>query len=60
MSVGSSAPGLQQLDRGARHRHLEDQVAGADSTLGWCDYQAEFEFVLDLILDGLDRLRGKA
>ena len=29
-----------------------------DSTLGWCDDQAEFEFALDLILDGLERLRG--
>ena len=28
-----------------------------DSTLGWCDDQFEFEFGLDLILDGLDRLR---
>jgi AcrR family transcriptional regulator len=28
-----------------------------DSTLGWCDDQTEFEFGLDLILDGLDRLR---
>jgi len=27
-----------------------------DSTLGWCDDQAEFEFSLDLLLDGLDRL----
>ena len=26
-----------------------------DSTLGWCDDQAEFEFGLDLLLDGLDR-----
>lgn len=26
-----------------------------DSTLGWCDYQAEFEFSLDLLLDGLER-----
>jgi AcrR family transcriptional regulator len=26
-----------------------------DSTLGWCDDQVEFEFGLDLILDGLDR-----
>lgn len=31
-----------------------------DSTLGWCDDQFEFEFGLDLILDGLERLRGKA
>lgn len=27
-----------------------------DSTLGWCDDQTEFEFGLDLILDGLDRI----
>jgi AcrR family transcriptional regulator len=31
-----------------------------DSTLGWCDDQAEFEFGLDLILDGLDRIRPDA
>jgi AcrR family transcriptional regulator len=31
-----------------------------DSTLGWCDDQTEFEFGLDLILDGLDRLRRAA
>jgi AcrR family transcriptional regulator len=30
-----------------------------DSTLGWCDDQTEFEFGLDLILDGLDRLRDR-
>ncbi|HVR77041.1 MAG TPA: TetR/AcrR family transcriptional regulator C-terminal domain-containing protein [Acidimicrobiia bacterium] len=29
-----------------------------DQTLGWCDDQTEFEFALDLMLDGLDRLRG--
>jgi AcrR family transcriptional regulator len=29
-----------------------------ESTLGWCDDQEEFEFGLDVILDGLDRLRG--
>lgn len=31
-----------------------------DSTLGWCDDQAEFEFGLDLVLDGLDRMRASA
>jgi AcrR family transcriptional regulator len=31
-----------------------------DSTLGWCDDQVEFEFGLDLILDGLERLRDTA
>jgi AcrR family transcriptional regulator len=30
------------------------------STLGWCDDQTEFEFGLDLILNGLDSLRQKA
>lgn len=27
------------------------------STLGWCDDQTEFEFGLDILLDGLDRMR---
>lgn len=31
-----------------------------DSTIGWCDDQVEFEFGLDLILDGLERLRRAA
>lgn len=30
-----------------------------DSTLGWCDDQEEFEFGLDIVLDGLDRLRDQ-
>jgi hypothetical protein len=30
----------------------------ADPTLGWCDSQTEFEFTLDLLLDGLERLRS--
>jgi AcrR family transcriptional regulator len=30
----------------------------ADTTLGWCDDQFEFEFGLDLILDGLERRRA--
>jgi AcrR family transcriptional regulator len=30
------------------------------STLGWCDDQAEFEFGLDIVLDGLDRMRPAA
>ena len=29
-----------------------------DSTLGFCDDQVEFEFALDLILDGLERVRA--
>ena len=36
---------------------LEDVVHDdPESTLGWCDDQFEFEFGLDLILDGLERL----
>jgi AcrR family transcriptional regulator len=31
-----------------------------DSTLGWCDDQTEFEFGLDIVLDGLDKMRGRA
>lgn len=31
-----------------------------DSTLGWCDDQFEFEFGLDLILDGIERLHRGA
>ena len=34
--------------------------AATDPTLGWCDGQVEFEFTLDLLLDGLDRLRDKS
>lgn len=29
-----------------------------DSTLGWCDDQTEFEFGLDLVLEGLERRRA--
>ncbi|HWH01438.1 MAG TPA: TetR/AcrR family transcriptional regulator [Pilimelia sp.] len=43
--------------------HLTAMVMAAshdadDPTLGWCDSQVEFEFTLDLLLDGLARLRG--
>ncbi|MFN8077277.1 MAG: TetR/AcrR family transcriptional regulator C-terminal domain-containing protein [Kineosporiaceae bacterium] len=42
--------------------HLTAMVAAelhdqADPELGWCDSQVEFEFTLDLILDGLERRR---
>lgn len=41
--------------------HMVEMLAavshdGGDPTLGWCDDQTEFEFGLDIILDGLDRL----
>jgi hypothetical protein len=28
--------------------------------LGWCDDQVEFEFALDLLLDGLEALRTRS
>ncbi|HEY3409459.1 MAG TPA: TetR/AcrR family transcriptional regulator C-terminal domain-containing protein [Propionicimonas sp.] len=34
--------------------------AATDPTLGWCDSQTEFEFTLDLLLEGLDRARRAA
>jgi hypothetical protein len=30
-----------------------------ESTIGWCDDQTEFEFGLDLLLDGLERMRSR-
>lgn len=37
---------------------LEVSHGDPSTTLGWCDDQEEFEFGLDLILDGLERLRS--
>ncbi len=34
---------------------IESGTHDPDSTLGWCDDQVEFEFGLDLLLDGLER-----
>lgn len=31
-----------------------------DPALGWCDSQTEFEFTLDLLFDGLERLHGRS
>jgi AcrR family transcriptional regulator len=46
----------------AHYPHLAGMMAAVvhdtpDTSLGWCDDQFEFEFSLDLILDGLERLR---
>ena len=32
----------------------------ADPALGWCDSQVEFEFTIDLLLDGIERARDRA
>ena len=47
--MASHYPNLLALMRVVNH--------DADSTIGGCDDQFEFEFGLDLLLDGLDRLR---
>lgn len=44
--------------------HLAAMVAAelhdaTDPVLGWCDSQTEFEFTLDLLFDGLERLHGQ-
>lgn len=44
--------------------HLSAMVAAelhdvTDPALGWCDSQAEFEFTIDLLFDGLERRHGK-
>jgi AcrR family transcriptional regulator len=48
----------------SQYPYITEIVAGAthdgESTLGWCDDQFEFEFGLDLILDGLERLHATA
>jgi AcrR family transcriptional regulator len=36
---------------------LENVSHDPDTTLGWCDDQFEFEFAVDLLLDGLEQLR---
>jgi AcrR family transcriptional regulator len=50
---------LEQM--AADYPHITEMVAGIahdeDTTLGWCDDQVEFEFALDLLLDGLETLR---
>ena len=41
-------------------RRLADELGAEAMSLGWCDDQAEFEFGLDLLLDGLERIRERA
>lgn len=53
---------LELIEQFARRFPVIARVAtelahDADSTVGWCDDQAEFEFGLDLILDGLEARR---
>lgn len=49
--MATDLPLFVQFMQAVAHEDPEGQ------TLGWCDDQTEFEFALDLMLDGLDRLR---
>ena len=46
---------MNTVGQGAAAEVVHD---GPDSTLGWCDDQTEFEFGLDVVLDGLERRRA--
>jgi AcrR family transcriptional regulator len=50
---------LRQM--GGEYPHITEMISvishDDETTLGWCDDQVEFEFALDLILDGLEGLR---
>jgi AcrR family transcriptional regulator len=52
-------PGVMMEQMADEYPYLTEIVAHAshngENTLGWCDDQEEFEFGLDLILDGLER-----
>ncbi len=64
---GSTAADTAEADLAAMAAavpHLTAMVTAemhdaADPTLGWCDSQVEFEFTLDLLLDGLGRAVGR-
>jgi len=50
-ALAETTPHLTAMVAAELHDHAEDP-------LGWCDSRAEFEFTLDLLLDGLARARG--
>lgn len=64
-SVDTDAAGEELAAMAAQLPHLTAMVEAelhdaGDPTLGWCDSQVEFEFTLDLLLDGLQRARSAA
>ena len=66
LSDDGPAPAPRELEQlAALAPHLAAMLAEVvhddpESTLGWCDDQTEFEFGLDLLLDGLERRRASA
>jgi AcrR family transcriptional regulator len=63
IEVGEAEASAMLEELAADLPHLTSMLAevahedGRDVTLGWCDDQTEFEFGLDLLLDGLDARR---
>src|SRR5918992_6214863 len=61
--VDADAAAMMFRQMAGRYPHLAELLRivthDPDSTLGGCDDQFEFEFGLDLLLDGLERLRER-
>jgi AcrR family transcriptional regulator len=65
-AAGAFEPDVAEADLAAMAATVPNLTAmvaaevheAGDPQLGWCDSQTEFEFTLDLLLDGLERLRG--
>jgi AcrR family transcriptional regulator len=63
--AAGSQPGIDIEAMAAQFPHLSEMLAdvvhgGPETTIGWCDDQTEFEFGLDVLLDGLERRRTGA
>ncbi len=64
-AAGSESPNAAMLvDLAAHLPYLAAMLAEVahddpDTTLGWCNDQAEFEFMLDILLEGLERRRAR-
>jgi AcrR family transcriptional regulator len=52
-AIAEKLPHLTAMVAAEIHRAGEDSI-------GWCDSQSEFEFTLDLLIDGLERIRMAA
>jgi AcrR family transcriptional regulator len=63
--AANNQPGIDIEAMAARFPHLSEMLAhvvheSPETTIGWCDDQTEFEFGLDVLLDGLERRRTGA
>jgi len=65
VGAGDSQPDVDIEAMAEQFPHLAEMLAdvvheGPETTIGWCDDQTEFEFGLDVLLDGLERRRTGA